>query len=110
MNRPVLKELEVLEYDTQLPSQERNLLRPYGRDVISAHFHFSALRHSLCSESVEKRCLSGAYLTGDVYEVTFIYVHINIVKDYGVGVSDVGVFDRYDHTIYIKGAYKNSKF
>jgi hypothetical protein len=92
----VHKELEVLEHHSHLPSQERDLLVLDAVKPESAGFAFSCVKRILGDDGSDYRGLSCADLSYDIYEVSGIDVHVEVIDYYSFAVDYVGFPERYD--------------
>ena len=80
-HRPIVQQLEVLEDDTHLLPQCRNLPPSYVHDVaVEYHCLLTALDVQFTIGSLQERALSRAHLTDDVDELAFLHVEVNIVQ------------------------------
>ena len=78
---PVVQQLEILEDDTHLLSQGRDLPPSYVHDVaVEHHCLFAALNVQFAVGGLEEGALSRSHLTDDVDELTFLHMEVNIVQ------------------------------
>ena len=90
-NAPVHKQLEILEYYTEFPSQERNVLFLYPVKFVSAHPAFPGDKSVFCDCSPDYRSLPGTDFADNIHEVSWIYIHVKSVYHYAVPAGYVSL-------------------
>ena len=91
LDASVHQELEVLEHYAHLSSQVRYLLVPDAVEFESASLSLTLVQRIFRYDGPDYGSLSGTYLSYDVDEVSWIYIHIEVIDHGSFSVYDVGV-------------------
>ena len=79
LHTSVHQQLEILEYDSDLAPEKRNVLVPYPVQFVAADFSAPFQERIFCYDCPDYGCFSGSDFSDDIHEITLIYIHVKSV-------------------------------